>query len=338
MNVAFTGKRPKDLYGYRDKASYDTMRKNLKSVLRKLISQGAERFNSGGAQGFDQVAFWVVDELKKEYPYIKNYLYIPCKEYASQWAEQGLFSKSDFEKMLQAADHVIYISETYTKSCLFMRNLAMLDDGDVLVALSNQTELTGGTGHAVTNAINRGMPVIQLLGKECEVIKEHGVQNSLLLDDLFGIKEGIICQQVNCKNAMGAGLAKAIYEKYPIVKTSYHKSFEKNLKLFGKYQVIPLTDTLSVANIYSQDGYENGIKNGIVYTDRDKLVNAIQSLISRYPERMIYVPKNIGCGLGGEKWGNIYPMLTELDCDRLRILDTMTCEIEIPEREEELEH
>lgn len=35
--------------------------------------------------------------------------------------------------------------------------------------------------------------------------------------DILKSKADIICQQVNCKGAMGAGLAKQIKEKYPKV-------------------------------------------------------------------------------------------------------------------------
>lgn len=35
---------------------------------------------------------------------------------------------------------------------------------------------------------------------------------------MFGVTKGILVQQVNCKNDMDAGLAKAIYEQCPQVK------------------------------------------------------------------------------------------------------------------------
>lgn len=37
--------------------------------------------------------------------------------------------------------------------------------------------------------------------------------------DITTLKKGILIQQVNCQNAMGSGVAKAIYQKLPQVKT-----------------------------------------------------------------------------------------------------------------------
>ena len=42
---------------------------------------------------------------------------------------------------------------------------------------------------------------------------------------LFGIDNGIICQQVNCCGVMGAGLAKAIMDKFPIVKQKFDEQY-----------------------------------------------------------------------------------------------------------------
>jgi O-acetyl-ADP-ribose deacetylase (regulator of RNase III) len=39
--------------------------------------------------------------------------------------------------------------------------------------------------------------------------------------DILSVENGIICQQVNCMGVMGAGLAKKIAQKYPIVKKEY---------------------------------------------------------------------------------------------------------------------
>lgn len=51
-----------------------------------------------------------------------------------------------------------------------------------------------------------------------------------------------ICHQVNCQNAMGSGVAKALYQKWPNVKSEYHSfcdSYEPN-ELLGKMQIVPV--------------------------------------------------------------------------------------------------
>ena len=89
--MCFTGRRPKDLYGYNHDA-YIPMVNAIKSCLRKHISQGYTKFISGGAQGFDQLSFWAVNALKREGYDIKNIVYVPFKGQEKAWKETGLFS------------------------------------------------------------------------------------------------------------------------------------------------------------------------------------------------------------------------------------------------------
>ena len=69
--LSFTGRRPKDLYKY-DKEKYIPIVNKLVEILESFYLQGFKTFVSGGAQGFDQLAFWAVNRLKTKYPDIKN--------------------------------------------------------------------------------------------------------------------------------------------------------------------------------------------------------------------------------------------------------------------------
>lgn len=154
------------------------------------------------------------------------------------------------------------------------------------------------------------------------------------MGDLFGVKRGIICQQVNCLDAMGAGLAKAIMDKYPEVAEDYHKSFKwadaKNL--FGCYRLVKVDEDLYVANIYSQFEYGNPQITGRVYTDADKLVECVQAICDSHPELPVFLPRSkdtdndkdgIGCGLGGESWEKLSEMFKGLDKRNLYLLDSL---------------
>ena len=44
-----------------------------------------------------------------------------------------------------------------------------------------------------------------------------------MLTDITTITKGVIMHQVNCQNVMGAGVAKALYTKYPQVKEQFHQ-------------------------------------------------------------------------------------------------------------------
>lgn len=154
---------------------------------------------------------------------------------------------------------------------------------------------------------------------------------------LFGISNGVICQQVNCCGAYGAGLSGAISKAFPVVLERFRKNYELNRgNQFGTFEVIPVTDSLYIANIYSQMNYGNSSRTGIKYTDTNKLVNAIDDICDIFfcP---VYVPhfvdkfgnhSGIGCGLAGEKWGNLYPLLAELKQPNLYMLDTYSCKRE----------
>ena len=149
--------------------------------------------------------------------------------------------------------------------------------------------------------------------------------------NLFGIKKGILCQQVNCQNVMGAGLAKSIYEQFPIVKKEYHKSFKNYSKseIFGKYFLVEISSELFVANIYSQFKYGNSNKTGIIYTDIKTLINAIKNIGEKYYKYNIYIPEKIGCGLAGANWELVKNEIKNLKLSNLFFLNTYTFEIEI---------
>ena len=156
-------------------------------------------------------------------------------------------------------------------------------------------------------------------------------------DGLFGITNGIICQQVNCMGAYGAGLSKAIADKYPIVFQRYKENTAPEL---GSFEVIDVdfwvvnptihnpsgVETLSIANIYSQFDYGNPSVTGEVYTNIPMLIRAIGAISATYPTRTVYIPIKIGCGLGGEKWENVYENIKALELENVLLLDTWTGE------------
>lgn len=166
------------------------------------------------------------------------------------------------------------------------------------------------------------------------------------MKELFGVTEGIICQQCNCRGAYGAGLSGAISDKFPEVYYAF-KDFNEKIpdpdKQLGKRQLVPL-DTydngcykLAVANLFTQRDYGNSARTGVVYTHTDLLVRNIREIAELYPDLPIYVPHavdkygkhgGIGCGLAGEKWENLYPKLQALKLDNLYLLDTFTGERE----------
>ncbi len=132
--------------------------------------------------------------------------------------------------------------------------------------------------------------------------------------DLLYANAAAICHQVNCRSAMGSGVAKAIYTKWPEVKTEYHKFCERfpNPKdLLGKIQVIPVNGGLQVViNIFGQLNY--GRSKGTIYTNYDALVIAFTEINRIYKHKSIAFPYRFGCGLAGGDWCTVESLM--IDC------------------------
>lgn len=138
-----------------------------------------------------------------------------------------------------------------------------------------------------------------------------------LKGNILDARHGIICQQVNCRMVMGAGLAKAIRNKWPHVYSEYRKlsTWPVNQRL-GRCQIVEVEPkTLYVANLFGQLDY--GRERGRVYTDIGALGNALiqlkgwhtQNCHSDFP---IWFPYKIGCGLAGGNWKEVETLISSV--------------------------
>lgn len=107
-SCAFTGHRPNKLYGYDlNTKECELLSQELIKVIKVLIEEkGVTRFISGGALGFDTIAYICVDFLKKQYKDIKNILAIP---FENQYVKWNTMDKERYFKMKEFADEVIYV-------------------------------------------------------------------------------------------------------------------------------------------------------------------------------------------------------------------------------------
>lgn len=173
--LCFTGHRPNKLAGY-DKTAYNDFVNDLAISLEAyVVYKGINTFISGGAQGFDQLAFWAVNKLKKNHPewHIKNIVYVPFMGQESRWSKFGLFSQNEYNTMLNLADkiHVCYPDVKPTnnfsmiRDALMGRNEQMVNSSCRVLAMyshdeDDQNKLTpGGTAECVRYAKSVGKPV-----------------------------------------------------------------------------------------------------------------------------------------------------------------------------------
>lgn len=145
-------------------------------------------------------------------------------------------------------------------------------------------------------------------------------------DDILNCTENIICQQVNCKGVMGAGLAKQIKNKYPKVyydykrilnwsKKEYERGYAKNKYPLGAVQFIRVEDNKVVANIFGQLNYGRDKR----YTNYEALQKGFYGVLeavtwdnSKMKGYSIAIPYGIGCSLAGGDWNVVYKIIEKV--------------------------
>lgn len=139
----------------------EMLRRAIELKAKYLIEEkGVENFIAGGALGFDTLAAEAIIKLKKEYPYIKLYLYLPCVDQSSKWRDEDRYK---WRMMMSKVDNYIYISKSkYFPGCMQKRNKKMADDSQYCIAYCIQSR--SGTAATIKYA--------QAIGTSIENIAE----------------------------------------------------------------------------------------------------------------------------------------------------------------------
>ncbi|MBE6582658.1 MAG: DUF1273 domain-containing protein [Ruminococcaceae bacterium] len=125
--------------------------------IKTLYAKGIRNYYAGGAIGFDLAAAVTVLNMKRVYPDITLNLALPCPEYQSKWTRSQV---ELFDRVRTRADNEVYVSESYHRGCMQVRNKYMVDKSAVCIAYLR--EKTGGTYNTVTYALKKGRQVINL--------------------------------------------------------------------------------------------------------------------------------------------------------------------------------
>lgn len=146
--------------GHRNIKETAELKETLVKQLVKLIDEGASDFYAGGAVGFDMFCENTVIELRERFPHIQLHLILPCpaEEQTAKWSERD---KSEFRRLLSAADTVEICSKHYFDGCMKLRNQRLVDLADVSVCYYNGKQRSG-TGQTVRMAERQGKIIVNL--------------------------------------------------------------------------------------------------------------------------------------------------------------------------------
>ena len=145
--------------GHRKVKITDELKAGLRRVLTGLIKTGVTEFYAGGAIGWDMLCEKTVLELKQEYCGIHLHIIMPCSldEQTQKWDSQQI---TEYKGIIERADSVEIVSESYSKDCMKKRNARLVELSDVCVCYYKNKR--SGTGQTVRMAEKKGIEVINL--------------------------------------------------------------------------------------------------------------------------------------------------------------------------------
>ena len=160
------------------------------------------------------------------------------------------------------------------------------------------------------------------------MLKEMKIDVVELIESLSDNKVlNVLVQQANCFNNMGAGIAKALSDAYPVVASCENIYEPGDKKKLGRYTFAYIKPSVVVANAYSQYNYGwlDPLDSNGRQTDYDALRKALTSIrddfASRSPHPIVfYIPKYIGQSLAKGDPDIIQPMVKEIFKDHELVL------------------
>ena len=132
----------------------ESVTQRLRDAVIASIKDGYLYFGAGGALGFDTLAAQTVLNLKKDYQQIKLILVLPCKTQTRGWKQEDI---EEYNRIMKAADKVVYTSQDYYNGCMHKRNRHLVDNSSLCICYVNSN--TGGTAYTVDYAKSVGCRV-----------------------------------------------------------------------------------------------------------------------------------------------------------------------------------
>lgn len=152
--VCFTGHRPEKLPGGNkpDGAFIKMLKSMLEYHIILAVQEGYRYFISGLARGVDLWAAEMVLDLKKKDPDISLIGAVPFPEQNNSFMGKDLLTYND---VIDKADKIVCVSDSYSKDCYKLRNYFMVDNSSYLIGVVSNYR--SGTGQTINYARKQGL-------------------------------------------------------------------------------------------------------------------------------------------------------------------------------------
>lgn len=150
LSISFTG--------HRHIANYVDTEKKVENAIRLCYRNGQRFFYAGGAIGFDTMAAEAVLRLKEELTDVVLIIVVPFPQ------QDSLFNDSYRQRylhILDMADEVITISNSFSNFAYLKRNDYMISHSSQLIAYWDEVSL-GGTSYTVRKACEKKLTIYNL--------------------------------------------------------------------------------------------------------------------------------------------------------------------------------
>lgn len=152
QTVCFTGHRvlPPE--------SEAAIRDATEDAARDAIMQGYDTFLVGGALGYDTLAQLTVLRLRRDFPYLRIVMAIPCRDQDARWDERD---QRMYRTLCRLSDDRVVLQERYDERCMLARNRFMVEHSSRCIACWSGS-VRGGTAYTVRLARRRGLPIVNV--------------------------------------------------------------------------------------------------------------------------------------------------------------------------------
>ena len=82
--------------------------------------------------------------------------YVPSRDFAERW---NYNDRRRYQDMLSSADSITYVSEKFGVASAHVRNMAIVDNSDIILAVYDGVS-SGGTYRTIEYAKKRGVKVV----------------------------------------------------------------------------------------------------------------------------------------------------------------------------------